>query len=158
MDLYNNLREVLLLVPQTINNTDTNTNILDTRGFERAALSVAVGDCTGLDADSTLELILQESDTTTGTDFTNVAVVDMIRSTTGLSSTSTAGLFGTLNLNTEDQAIYRVEYLGTKRYIRANLDFTTGTGGITAAPVSVTGFLASARHAPADAPSPIAAL
>jgi hypothetical protein len=157
MDLINNIPLVQLLAAQSINDTDTFSNILDTRGFERAMLAVVIGDCTGLDADSKLELFLQEGDTPVGADFAPVPVSNMIRDTAGLSSLTADGLFKTLDSATEDQIIAVVEYTGKKRYLRVKLDFTTGTGGITAAPVCVVGLLGGARHAPATAPAPVTA-
>jgi len=146
-----------LLAAQSINDTDTVSSILDTQGFDGSAIYLALGNLTGVDADSTLALNLQESADTVGTNFTAVAVLDMIRDTTGLDSTSTAGRFGFVNATDEDVKVFKVQYKGTKRYIRAQLDFTTGTGGITAAPVCVLGLLASARHAPQSAPAAITA-
>lgn len=157
MDIYNNIVPVQLLAAQSINDTDTVTSILDTQGFKTAAIYVAVGDLTGVDADSTLALNLQESDDTVGANFTAVPVLQMIRDETGLDSTSTAGRFAYLNATNEDVKVFKVEYRGTKRYIRAQLDFTTGTGGITAAPVCALGLLSSARHAPQTAPAAITA-
>lgn len=157
MDIFNNTVPVQLLAAQSINDTDTVSSILDTQGFDGSAIYVAMGNLTGVDADSTLALNLQESADTVGSNFTAVAVLDMIRDTTGLDSTSTAGRFGFLNATDEDVKVFKVEYKGTERYIRVQLDFTTGTGGITAAPVCVLGILASARHAPASAPAAITA-
>ncbi len=157
MDIFNNTLPVQLLAAQSINDTDTVSSILDTQGWESKAIFVAVGDLTGVDADSTLALNLQESDDTVGANFMAVAVAQMIRDTTGLDSTTTAGRFAYLNATSEDVKVFRVEYLGTKRYIRAQLDFTTGTGGISAAPVCVLGILQCARHAPATAPAAISA-
>ena len=158
MDLYNNVLPVLLLQPAAlINDTDTKSKLLDVRGFTKSEIVVALGDLTGVDADSILSLTLQESDTTADADFTSVAVAQMNRDTTGLASTSTAGLFATVNATTEDIVCYRAEYLGTKRYIRALCDFTPGTGGITSAFITVVGLLAGARHAAATAPAPVTA-
>lgn len=157
MDIFNNIVPVQLLAAQSINDTDTVSSILDIQGADRSAIWVALGNLTGVDADSTLALNLQESADTVGANFTAVAVLDMIRDTTGLDSTSTAGRFGFLNATDEDVKVFKVEYKGTKRYIRAQLDFTTGTGGITAAPVCVLGLLAGARHAPLTAPAAITA-
>lgn len=158
MDIFNNLVRVGLLAPAAlINDTDTNSKILDRRGFNRAAIMVYVGDLTGVDADSTLELFLQESDTTVGTDFTAVPVASMIRDVTGLSSETTAGLFATINATTEDLAIFLAEYRGSKRYIRIKADFTTGTGGITVSYIVAIGLLASAQNAPGTAPAAITA-
>lgn len=156
-DLYNNLGVVQLLTPQSINDTDTTSSLLDKRGFDSAAILVAIGNSTGLDADSTLEVFIQESDTTADADFTAVAVADLQRDTTGLSSATTAGLVGTLNLATEDQVTIKVGYLGSKRYIRAKLDFTTGTGGITACPACVVGLLGNAHQKPVSAPAAVTA-
>lgn len=157
MDIFNNTKFVQLLAPQVINNTDTNSSVLDTQGFERRQIIVALGDLTGLDADSTLELLLQESDDTVSVNFVAVPVAAMLRDVTGLSNVATAGLFKTLNDAAEDQIVAVVEYIGSKRYIRARLDFTTGTGGITAAPVAILGVLTEARHAVATPPAPTTA-
>ena len=158
MDLFNNVLPVLLLQPAAaINDTDTLSKLLDRTGFSKSEVLVALGDLTGVDADSTLELFLEESDTTATGDFTAVAVNQMNRSTTGLSATTTAGLFATINATTEDITIYRAEYLGTKRYIRVKCDFTTGTGGITSAFITIVGLLADARHGVASAPAPVTA-
>lgn len=158
MDMFNNCVPVLLLQPAAlINDTDTKSKLLDKAGFAQAMLLVHMGDLTGVDADSTLELFLEESDTTADGDFAAVPVLLMNRSVTGLSSESTAGLFATVNATTEDVTIYRVEYKGTKRYVRVRMDFTTGTGGITVAYLVVTGLLGCARHAPATAPAPVTA-
>lgn len=157
MNLFDNVLPVMLLAPQSINDTDTSSSLLDVQGFGKKAMIVAIGDCTGLDADSTLEVSILASDTTAGADFVAVPEAELVRSTTGLSSETTDGLVATLNLATEDQVVHRVEYLGTKRYIRTKLDFTTGTTGISAAPVCVIGLLAAAAHAPASAPAAVAA-
>lgn len=157
MDIFNNIVPVQLLAAQSINDTDTVTSILDTQGFAKSAIYLAIGNLTGVDADSTLALNLQESDDTVGTNFTAVPVLQMSRDETGLDSTSTAGRFGFLNATDEDVKVFKVEYRGTKRYIRAQLDFTTGTGGISAAPVCALGLLTSARHAPQSAPAAITA-
>lgn len=153
-ELIRNSQLVPLLINQSINNTDTASALVDRATFEGIMIAVSCGDFTGLDADSTLELFLEESDSTAATSFTRVAVQDMIRDTVhpqtaaALSSLVTPGLFGTLNAATEDSTVYRVQYIGTRRYVRVVLDFTTGTGGITAAPVSILAILHNAFHNP----------
>jgi|GEM_PF-920646 len=152
--MFHETQLVPMLINQAINNTDTNTGLAERRGAEETLILVSCGNFTGLDSDSTLELFLEESDSTAAASFTRVAVKDMIRDTTHpqtsavLSSAATAGLFGTLNADAEDSTIYRVGYKGNKRYLRVALDFTTGTGGITAAPVSVMAILGRAAHQP----------
>lgn len=144
-DLNSQIAVVHLLDPQTINDTDTVSKILDLAGFDGALISVSVGSCTGIDSDSKLLPVLQESATTTGTDFTTV------------DPTNVHGAFTTMDASTEDQVTQVVGYSGTKRYIRVNLDFTTGSGGITAAPVSVVGILGFPDRFPASGPAAITA-
>jgi hypothetical protein len=153
-ELIRNTQIVPMLINQTINNTDTATALVDLAGFNGLMVAVSCGNFTGLDADSTLEMFLEESDSRAAASFTRVAVNELVRDDphpqTGaaLSSAVTPGLFGTLNADAEDSTVYRVQYLGVKRYVRVVLDFTTGTGGITAAPVSVMGILHGALHNP----------
>lgn len=144
-DLKSNIGQVLLLAPQTINDTDTNSSLLDRLGFESAVVTVLCGNFTGVDADSTFLAVLQESDTTVGTDFTDVATADM------------QGAFTLIDATSEDVLIQTVGYIGSKRYVRVKLDFTTGTGGISSAPVAVMGLLGSADYYPITAPAAVAA-
>lgn len=144
-DSYNNLVPVQLLDPQAINDTDTKSKLLDTREHASALILVPCGTFTGADADSYVNLILQESDTTADSDFTAVATTDMIRAIT----TATAGLFGVVNSTSVDNALFKVGYIGAKRYIRVLLDFTTGTGGVTAANVAVLGVMTGPPRSPA---------
>ena len=148
-NLFSETAAVPMLLNQSINDTDTTTSAADLANFEYALIYVSIGDCTGLDADSTLALTLEHSDDLTAGNFVGVPVADIDRDTTGLASLSTLGLFGTLNLAAEDSTIYRVGYRGNKRYLRVKLDFTTGTGGISAAPVSVTATLSGKKKQPA---------
>lgn len=156
-DLYNNLTRVELLKSAAINDTDTKTSLLDTRGFDSALIEVNTGVFTGADADSYVKMFLQESDTTTDGDFTSVAVADMQRSTTGLDDATTAGLFAMVDSTSEDEVRFSVGYKGSKRYIRVLLDFTTGTGGVTAANVAVTGILGHPHNSPAPTVAAVAA-
>lgn len=144
-DLKSEIALVHLLDPQSINDTDTASLILDTAGFSGAVIGVIMGTFTGVDADSTFLPVLQESATTVGTDFTTVAVGNV------------HGAFTLVNANTKDNATQYVGYKGTKRYIRVNLDFTTGTGGISAALASVVGVLGKPSFFPATGPAAITA-
>jgi hypothetical protein len=144
-DLKSELAVVHLLDPQSINDTDTASLILDTAGFGGALISVAMGALTGADADSTFLPVLQESDAIVGTGFTAVDAADV------------HGAFTLVNANTKDQTTQTVGYKGSKRYIRVNLDFTTGTGGISAALVGVVGVLGKPNFFPAVGPAAISA-
>lgn len=144
-DLKAELAVVHLLDPQTINDTDTVSKILDLAGFDGALIAVAMGTFTGVDTDSKVLPVLQESDTTTGTDFADVAAGNI------------HGAFSVVDATTKDNTTQVVGYKGKKRYIRVNLDFTTGTGGISAAPVSVAGILGFPDKFPATGPAAITA-
>lgn len=146
-DLENNIGVVNLLDPQDVVKTDTPSNILDTAGFDAAAIVVSVGTITGIDgAGNDLTPTLQESATTAGADFTDVAAADIVGGFTKIDSTS------------EDSVAQTAGYIGSKRYIRAYLNFTSGTStAISATPVSVIGILAKAHDKPVTAPDPVSA-
>lgn len=152
-EVLNDLALVHLLDPQSVNDTDTKTKLLDTRGHGAALIAIMCGTFTGADADSFVNLLLQESDTTADADFTAVATADMVRDIT----TATAGLFGVVNSTSVDNATFRVGYIGSKRYIRVLFDFTTGTGGVTAALISALGILALPPRSPAAAVAAVTA-
>lgn len=142
-DLKNNIAIVHLLDPADTADTDTVSLILDTKGFNSAVLAVSVGAITGVDGSNYLTPVLQDSDTTTGTDFAavNAAYIQ--------------GAFTKIDATSEDQTTQAVGYTGSKRYLRVNLDFT-GTA-ITAALDSVVGILGKPKVSPAVAPAAITA-
>lgn len=143
-DLYHNIAVVHLMDPANIDdNDDETTKILDTAGFGSAVLSVSVGALTGATTSHSLLPTLQESATTVGTDFKDVASTDIIGAFTLMDSTS------------EDQVTQVVGYKGSKRYLRVKMDFT-GTD-ITAAYVSCVGILGDPETAPATGPAAITA-
>lgn len=146
-DLKNNLGIVDLLNPQDVVKTDTVSSILDTAGFDGAAIAVSVGTITGgIGANDYVTPVLQESATIVGTDFTEVATADII------------GGFTVINAGTKDNVVQVAGYKGAKRYIRVNLDFSTGTTTpITATPVSVIGILGKAHAKPVTAPDAVSA-
>lgn len=142
-DLTDNICAVMLLEAQDLAHTDTASAILDTSKAAGAEIQVMIGALTGVTGSNYLTPVLQESDTIVGTDFTEVASSNII------------GGFSKVDSTSEDSVIQRAGYIGTKRYIRVNLDYT-GTG-ITAGVVGVTGVLAYPTYAPMSAPSPITA-
>jgi hypothetical protein len=144
-DLYHNLARVHLLDPQDITVNDTSSNILDTQGFESAAILAIIGAITTPDSTSYLTPVLQESDTTADADFTDVAAGDI------------QGGFSKIDSATEDQTTQIAAYIGSKRYIRVKFDITDDDGGISNALVAAVGLLGVPRHAPATAPAAVAA-
>ncbi len=137
-----NFTKDALLAPQSISNhTDVATKILDTRGARGAGVVIIVGTQTGDDVNNYMVPELQESDTVVGADFTAVAAEDVVG--------------GVLPGSVTDNSISKIGYLGTKRYIRVNLNFT-GTG-ISALGISVIGMLENNYLVPGEDPSPLTA-
>lgn len=142
-DLYHNIGVVNLKDPTDLVHTDTASNLLDLQGFESAAIVVHVAALTGVDGSNYLTPVLQECDTTAAADFTAVAAADI------------QGGFSKIDSTSEDSVVQVAGYLGAKRYIRVNLDYT-GTG-ITAGVVGVIGIVGGARNNPVTAPTADAA-
>lgn len=129
-----------MLAPQSItNHTDVASDALDVGGVRGAEVLTIVGAMTGNDGSNTLVPTLQESDTLVGTDFTNVAAADIVG--------------GAVATAVSPNTVNKQGYLGKKRYIRVNLDFT-GTG-ITAVVVGVIGHVQFASLMPGTDPSPL---
>lgn len=145
-DLKNNIAVVHLLDPQDVAKTDTKSSILDTAGFDAAAIAVSVGAITGVGTGNSLTPKLQESDLVTDVSFTDVDAADLV------------GAFTLIDAGTKDSVTQTVGYIGAKRYVRAYLDFSSGTSNpITACPVGVIGILAKAKDKPVTAPAAVSA-
>ncbi len=144
-DLYHNVAVVHLFDAKDITTSDTASAILDTAGFESAMILVNVGAITTPDSNSYITPVLQESDTTADSDFTSVASTDII------------GAFTKMDAATEDQVTQAVGYIGSKRYIRVNIDITDADGGISHALVAVDGLLGDPAVAPVVAPAAVTA-
>jgi hypothetical protein len=142
-DLKSNIAPVLLLEPADLAHTDTASSLLDTAGHNGIEIEVIISALTGVDGDNYLTPVLQECDTTEADDFTAVDAANMI------------GAFSSVDAATKDSVIQRVGYIGSKRYVRVNLDYT-GTG-ITAGIVGVVGILGHSHELPAVAPDAVAA-
>ena len=144
---------VQLLAPSDITNTDTETSLLDTQGFEGAGIIVNVGALTGHAATATTALIVEESDSTDGNSFTPVAHADLIGS---LLMQKHYPMLD--NAAADANQLYSVGYRGTKRYIRVNIVHTEATSGtITKTMIGVTGVLGFPRHMPISLPDPVTA-
>jgi hypothetical protein len=142
-NLKKEIAQVLLLEPQDLAHTDTATAWLDTLGFEGATLSAVIGALTGSDGSNYLTPVLQHSDTTAATAAEAVAAADI------------EGAFTKVDAANEDSLIQTVGYVGAKRYVRINFDYT-GTG-ISAGIVGAYGTLGHASRRPAVAPAAVAA-
>jgi len=142
-DLKTNLGIVDLLSPIDTAGTDAVSLILDCANVESPIINLLSGLFTGVDGSNYLTPILQESDTIVGTSFTAVAAADI------------QGAFVVINSTSLDNLIQTVQYKGSKRYIRVNLDFTGS--GITASLNAVLAIIGNAKYEPVVAPDPITA-
>ena len=114
-DLHSKLALVQSLAPAVQSATDTGSAI-DLQGFESAVVEIATGAIAG---SGDFSFTLQESDTTTGGDFSDVAAAD---------------LQGTVDATLAATSVYKQGYIGSKRYIRHVLTKNSGTSiaaGIT---------------------------
>ncbi|SLN20013.1 hypothetical protein ROJ8625_00706 [Roseivivax jejudonensis] len=106
--LQPNIGAVPMVAPavHTGNNTGAATDLL---GFESACLVVNTGAVAG---DGDFSIKLQESDTTTAGDFADVAAEH---------------LTGTVPATLEAASVYRLGYIGHRRYLRTVLTRNGGT-------------------------------
>lgn len=118
-DLASNIGVVLALSPAVQTATIKGTAV-DRRGYDSAALVINTG---AIVASGNFTAKLQESDTTTDGDFTDVVAGDLI---------------GDLPAVLTPDSSFKQGYIGTKRYIRVVLTLNSGTS-IAAGAVAVLG-------------------
>lgn len=123
-DLHSNTGVVPVVAPQVLSATNTSAAI-DLKGFDAAMLVVNTGAIVSA-GDFTAKL--QESDTTTSGDFTDVAAAD---------------LAGTFPASLAASSVVKVGYIGKKRYVRTVITKNGGTS-IAAGAVIVKGLAAMA--------------
>lgn len=107
-DLANNVAAVQAVAPAVLAATNTSAAI-DLQGFESAAVIINTGAIVSA-GDFTAKL--QESDTTTGGDFTDVVA---------------ANLVGSFPASLVADSIVKVGYVGSKRYLRTVITKNSGT-------------------------------
>lgn len=103
-----NIGAVQVVAPAVLTGNDTATAI-DLRGFESACLVVNTGAIAGA---GDFSLKLQESDETGGGTFTDVAADD---------------LTGSVPATLEANSVYRLGYIGHRRYVRTVITKNSGT-------------------------------
>jgi hypothetical protein len=107
-DLASNISVVSAVVPATLTATNTSAAI-DLQGFDAATLLINTG---AIGGSGNFTPKLQHSDTTTSEDFADVPA---------------AGLIGTFPAALAGSTVYKVGYIGNKRYIRTVLTLNSGT-------------------------------
>lgn len=119
-DLHSNMDAVASLVP-AVQSATLAGSAVDLKGYGSAMLIVNTGAIAG---SGLYAMALQESDTTTDGDFDDVAAADVI---------GTA-----LPASLAENTVYRLAYIGSKRFVRAKITKTSGTS-IAAGAVIVRG-------------------
>ncbi len=119
-DLHSRLGAVASLVP-AVHAATLKGSEVDLQGFDGALLVVNTGAIAG---SGLYVMSLQESDTTTDGDFSDVAAADTIGDA--------------LPASLAENTVYKLGYIGTKRYLRAVITKTSGTS-IAAGAVIVKG-------------------
>jgi len=127
-DLYNNIEVVSVLDPIVVSATATHTDI-DLAGFNSACLLISIGLDAGTGLSATDYWTFTLKDSPDGTTYTNVETADM------LDLTVTSGVVLVVDATTEDNAIYKLGYVGGKRYLE--LTYTETTTGSNATPMSI---------------------
>jgi hypothetical protein len=115
-DIANNIGVDQTLAPVDYTATTKGT-AADLQGFNSAAVIVNTGAITSA---GLYVVSVQESDTTTDGDFANVAATDLV---------------GALPASLAATSVYKVGYVGGKRYIRAVITKTSGTSIVAGAVV-----------------------
>jgi hypothetical protein len=126
-DIHSGLAPVAAVAPAVLSATNTSSAI-DLQGFNAALLVINTGAIVSA-GDFTAKL--QESDTTTSGDFTDVAAADLL---------------GTFPASLAADSVVKVGYRGNKRYLRTVLTKNGGTS-IAAGAVLIKGH---AEEAPVD--------
>jgi len=150
-DLHNNIKLVQHLLAAVYTSTQTPSNGVDRALFQSVEFVISIGALAGLAASPPVgnwTFKLQESDSLS-TGFTDVVTAsDTItggsQSPAGAVNAST-GVFLTVDAAAEDDKVYRIGYIGTKRYVRC-VATAADTPGNT--PVSIVAILGHPLDAP----------
>ncbi|HEX6956254.1 MAG TPA: hypothetical protein VF156_15375 [Agromyces sp.] len=121
-DLHNNIKVSRAISPAAAitGNGNTDSQIIDTKGFESLEFVILAGALT----DGTLTPQLIEGDDSGLSDGATVAAGDLLGSATAIAST-------------DDNAVRKIGYRGNKRYVRLRLVQTGATSGGFAGAVAV---------------------
>lgn len=117
-------------------NTAFVSQIIDRQGCDSLTYVIITG--TLADADATFAVTLQEGDASNLSDAATVADVDMISGTRG-----TAPLTAASFTFTNDDSVFRLGYIGNKRYTRLTVTPSANTGSAPIAAIAIKGHLSS---------------
>ena len=117
-DLYNKIEVTSLLAPVAVSATGTITDI-DLQGFNSACIIIHLGADSGTGLSATDYWTFTLKDSPDGTTYTNVETADM------LDLTVTSGAVLTVDSTDEDNTLYKIGYVGGKRYLELTYTETT---------------------------------
>jgi len=127
-DLYNNTLAVRAISPVTVSNNDnTDSQIIDGRGYSSVLYVINVA--TVADTDATFTPVLFHGDNSVLSDAEEVADAQ-------LHGTEAAATFSIADNN----AVYMLEYAGTKRYTRLRIAPANNTGAATFSAIAIKGY------------------
>lgn len=149
-DLHSNIKAVQHLAAVAATTTQTPASGVDLRGFDAAEFVITIGTITNI-ANSpapSWSFKLQESDAA-ATDFADVtdSAVVLVGSAASpvTAPDASSGVFLVVDSASEDGAVYRVGYVGTKRYVRV-VATAANTPGAT--PLAILALLGKPGLAP----------
>ena len=142
-DLRNDIKSVVVFGPIALD-ADNTPAAIDLRGFDAAAISIAVG-VGGITFSTTnkVEFKLTHSD---DTNYTAVADADVDLTESNITTVGTGGIVYSLIAAHAAATVVNIGYKGGKRYIKVLADFD-GTHG-TATPLAVNVIKALPHDAP----------
>lgn len=139
-DLTHNIAPVVALAAAA-RNADATSSAINLAGFESAAIEISVG-VGGITFDDTNKVEYKVTHSDDDSTYTAVAQADMQGTTVG-----SGGIVKTLNAAHAAGAVYTYGYVGGKKYLKVQADFS-GTHG-TATPMAVN----IIKGHPANAPT-----
>jgi len=136
-DLYNNIEAVSVLDPIAVTTTATYTDI-DLQGFNSAILLLNCGLDAGTGLGASHKFVFTLYDSADGTTYALVETDDM------LDLTVASGVVLTIDAVGEDNSIYKLGYVGGKRYLQLVMTVT----GTVSMPLSIECIKGNPENAP----------
>lgn len=128
------------LIDPAVATSDVNGSSLDLQGYTSGTIIVSVGesaDASSLASTIKFDIEIEHSDD--DSTFADCAVGDTVGEVS-------AGNFGTIDSSADDDAVFTVHYVGSKRYVRPVLNFTgTHTNGT---PIGAVGIKRGYKYPP----------
>jgi len=136
-DLYNNITAESVLHSVVLDATATYTDI-DLQGYNSCVLLIDVGADAGSGLGESHNLVFTLQDSADGKTYANVETADM------LDLTVASGVVLTINSTDKDNTLYKLGYVGGKRYLRL---VATETGTVSV-PISIIVLKGNPENAP----------